>query len=315
MTDDTMDYVVVPLNLLPSEREDPPNPDDVEKERAYIRENILPKDNSSLVEDEEAMRLLNELGSDLNINAFAVNFRYPDGSLNTSVEEANWLNRRIFEALSVTDPNEDPRAIPFYLTSTTFAEADYGECADRFKARLGLEGKQDLFVLRNVVMSPFTTTYDFMPELIQAFTDVVEKEVKVKVFSYRVSQMYLRASFPPPFYSTLLHGTRSSQSSIRSWPLDLTSCTLCINRRSIWRVEDVSSSSLPMFLKKTRILWRALAAPVTVLRLCKISLPFLSMRSKTASPLTGRSTLIPIRMCDFSFQLSSAARAYLLFSL
>lgn len=182
MTDDTMDYVVVPLNLLPSEREDPPNPDDVEKERAYIRENILPKDNSSLVEDEKAMRLLNELGSDLNINAFAVNFRYPDGSLNTSVEEANWLNRRIFEALSVTDPNEDPRAIPFYLTSTTFAEADYGECADRFKARLGLEGKQDLFVLRNVVMSPFTTTYDFMPELIQAFTDVVEKEVKVKIF-------------------------------------------------------------------------------------------------------------------------------------
>lgn len=298
-----MDYVVVPLNLLPSERENPPNPDDVEKERAYIRENILPKDNSSLVEDEEAMRLLNELGSDLNINAFAVNFRYPDGSLNTSVEEANWLNRRIFEALSVTDPNEDPRAIPFYLTSTTFAEADYGECADRFKARLGLEGKQDLFVLRNVVMSPFTTTYDFMPELIQAFTDVVEKEVKVTIF---LLNTYFRCTYTLlfflPFHSTLLHGTRSSQSSIRSWPLGRTNSTLCINRLSIWRVEDVSSSSLPMFLKKTSILWRALAAPVTVLRLCKISLLFLSTRSKMASPSTGRSTPIPIRMSDFSFR-------------
>lgn len=181
MSDNTTDYIVVPLNLLPSEMRDPPNSDDVEKEKEYIRKQIIPKSNFELVKDKDAMLLLNELGSDLNINAFAVNFRYPDGTLNSSVEEANWLNRRIFEALSVTEAKEDPRKIPFYLTSTTFAEADYGECADRFKARLGLEGKQDLFVLRNVVMSPFTTTHDFMPVLIKAFTDVVEKEVKVKL--------------------------------------------------------------------------------------------------------------------------------------
>lgn len=171
-----MDYKVVPLNLLPSERLG----EDVEVEKKYIREQIIPKQNLELVKDKKAMRLLNELGSDLNINAFAVNFRYPDGTLNKDIEEANWLNRRIFEALSVTDYKEDPKKIPFYLTSTTFAQEEYGECADRFKERLGLEGKKDLFVLRNVVMSPFTTSYDFMPTLIDAFKEVVEKEVKVR---------------------------------------------------------------------------------------------------------------------------------------
>lgn len=179
MSDDKTDFIVVPMNLLPSELDPNSTSDKVKAEKQFIRDRILSKENYELVEDQDAMTLLNKLGSDLNINAFACNFRYPDGRVNTDIEEANWLNRRIFEALSVTSADEDPLQIPFYITSTTFAQSDYGECADVFKKRLGLEGKQDLFVLRNVVMSPFTTTRDFVSEMASVFQNVLEREVQV----------------------------------------------------------------------------------------------------------------------------------------
>ena len=121
------------------------------------------------------MLLLNQLGSDLNINAFACNFKRKDGTWNDDITEANYLNRRIFETLSVTDPHEDPLSIPFYITSTTFAQADYGACADEMKRRMKLKGSQDLFVLRNVVMSPFTTTRDFINELAETFQNVLQE--------------------------------------------------------------------------------------------------------------------------------------------
>ena len=96
-----------------------------------------------------------------------------------ALRSANYLNRRIFETLSCTRADEDPLVIPFYITSTTFTQKDYKECADKFKVRLGLEGQQDLFVLRNVVMSPFTTTRNFVSDLVDEFKVVLEREVKV----------------------------------------------------------------------------------------------------------------------------------------
>ena len=180
MSDETSDYIVVPMNLLPVEVESNATPESIYEQKTFIRKRILSKTNAELFEDQDAMTCLNKLGSDLNVNAFACNFRYPDGTINKSVEEANYLNRRIFEALSVTSSQEDPLSIPFYITSTVFAQKDYGECADKFKERLGLEGQQDLFVLRNVVMSPFATIRNFVSDLADEFKDVLEREVKVR---------------------------------------------------------------------------------------------------------------------------------------
>ena len=187
MSNKDTDFLVVPLNPLPAEKDG----SDVEAQKTFIRERIIAKTNAQLVEDQDAMTLLNQLGSDLNINAFACNFKYSDGRVNDDIMEANWLNRRIFERLSVTDPDEDPLSIPFYITSTVFAQADYGECADEFKRRLQLKGNQDLFVLRNVVMSPFTTTRDFVNELAGVFQQVLEEEIAVCWFSLLRSQFGL----------------------------------------------------------------------------------------------------------------------------
>ena len=179
MSDDSTPFIVVPMNRLPTEVQDPSNKKAINDQKQFIRERITGVSNEVLANDLEAMDLLNKLGSDLNINAFACNFRRRDGTINKDIEEANALNRRIFERLSVRSPGQDPLSIPFYVTSTTFKTDEYGECAKLFKQRLGLEGPQDLFVLRNVVMCPFSTSYGFLRQLTDSFQKLLEEEVEV----------------------------------------------------------------------------------------------------------------------------------------
>lgn len=169
-------FIVVPLNPLRSE----PDPAAIAAEKDYIRNSILGKPNEALVNDKVAMDELQSLGSDLNINAFACNFRINDVA-NTDVEEANYLNNAVFKRLSITTPNKSPKDIPMFLSATTFKIADYGVCVKHFKERLQLEteSNQDLFLLRNVCMSPFQTAGNFVEELANIFQGVLEEEMQV----------------------------------------------------------------------------------------------------------------------------------------
>lgn len=195
MATEQSSYVCVPLNLLPAERkamEDPNSTPEsyakaVEEEKEKIRQRILDKSNQEIIDDDanrapedKAMVLLRALGSDLNINTFALNFKYSDGRLNDDVEEANYLNRRVIEALSVDSPDDDPTQIPFYLTSTEFEHELYADCAQHFKKRLGLaQDELSLFVMRNVLMTPFPTEGNFINKMVGIFQEVVEREVQV----------------------------------------------------------------------------------------------------------------------------------------
>ncbi|KAK5632551.1 hypothetical protein RRF57_008265 [Xylaria bambusicola] len=85
------------------------------------------------------MKLMRELGSDLNINAFSLSFRYEDGRLSDDIEAANYLMQRPVEMLLVDSPIDDPTKIPSYLTSTDFSDELYGKYESRFIERLGLE--------------------------------------------------------------------------------------------------------------------------------------------------------------------------------
>ena len=197
MSTEKSSYICVPLNLLPAERKAMADPNTtpetyakaVEEEKQKIRDRILNKSNQEIIDDDSAitseedksMVLLRALGSDLNINAFALNFRYSDGTLNDDVEEANYLNRRVVEALSVDSPEDDPTKIPFYLTSTEFEHELYGECAQHFKKRLGLARDElSLMVLRNVLMTPFPTEGNFIDKMVKIFQGVIEEEVEVR---------------------------------------------------------------------------------------------------------------------------------------
>lgn len=183
---DNRDFICVPFNMLSSERgkdkrtegKDWLHPD-VEKERQWIRDNILGQDNADIMKNADAMEKLRELGSDLNINGFALNWYYEDGTINKDLEEANYFMKRVVDRLSITSAGTDPSKIGMYLTSTKFEPDLYGECAQHFMKRLQLDPcKQDLFVLRNVVMSPFPTQQNFIDEIMQSFEKVVKDEVK-----------------------------------------------------------------------------------------------------------------------------------------
>jgi hypothetical protein len=187
MSNASTPYLVVPLNKLRNE----PNEALVEQEKKFIAENILGKSHRDIVDnpDPEVVSEMRWLGSGLNINAFACNFRMrnlidPDvWEVNDDVEEANYLNRCIFERLSVTRVDDDPLTKPIYITSTTFAQDDYGKCLTTFKKRLGLEtgSNQSLFVLRNVVMSPFQLTADFAGHIADICRRTLVEEMEVSM--------------------------------------------------------------------------------------------------------------------------------------
>ncbi|RAK80268.1 pyridoxal phosphate-dependent decarboxylase family protein [Aspergillus fijiensis CBS 313.89] len=176
------DFICVPFNRLPREQEGHAfNSPEVEADRDLIRMRILGQQNEALLQDPVAMNLLRQLGSDTNINAFALNFYVDEAktTLNTDIEEANYLMKRVVDRLSITGVDTDPTKIPVYLTSTKFEPKHYGACAKTFMRRLGLtEVDEDLFVLRNVVMSPFPTKHYFIGTLWDEFERVVNEEVQ-----------------------------------------------------------------------------------------------------------------------------------------
>lgn len=180
-------YVIVPLSELPSELAEGFTPKKVEVEKQRIRDQILFKTNEEIVnedasrpENDKIMALLRALESDLNINVLSTNWRYVDGRLNDEVEEANYLNQRIVQRFSVDSSDDKLTAISLYLSSTIFKIEEYGECAQHFKKRLGLYPDHvDLFVLRNVVMSPWSTGGNFLVQLSREFKSALKKEVEM----------------------------------------------------------------------------------------------------------------------------------------
>ncbi|KAB8255989.1 pyridoxal phosphate-dependent transferase [Aspergillus pseudonomiae] len=174
-------YIIIPFNPLPIEKEGKDTlSDEVNSRREWILKNVIEKSNDEISKEEEIMNWLRNIGSDLNINAFAINWYDEQGNLNTELEEANYLMRRVVNRLSITTTQGKPEKPSLFLTSTQFEPALYGQCAQNFMRRLGLAPcAQDLWVLRNVVMSPFPTTRDFIRTLMKEELErVIIEEVK-----------------------------------------------------------------------------------------------------------------------------------------
>lgn len=178
-------FIVVPFDSLPVEKD---NPDvtsiEIEDQKEIIRKTIIGRSNLEIVQDQAALDLLGQLGSDTNINVFACNFRLPDGSVNREVQHANELNKRLWQRFSVNnfDPTSPERfKSPLFLSSTVFTHDQYGGCAQFYKKRLGLDntGTEDLFVLRNTIMSPFVTVGDLLQNIMAEFKSAIEEEIQV----------------------------------------------------------------------------------------------------------------------------------------
>lgn len=179
------DFICVPFNMLRSEAngknsylESP----EVAKEQQKIRDLIIGKEDDEIFRSPEAMEIIRRLGSDTNINAFALNWKYEDGTLNTDLEEANYFMRQIVNRLSITSPDTSPTDIPIFVTSTMFSPKEYGRCMEKFMERIGIDAPaqstESLFVMRNVVMSPFPSQMNFIDGLMTSLQDVIKDEVQ-----------------------------------------------------------------------------------------------------------------------------------------
>ena len=144
-------------------------------------------------------RQVRKLGSDTMVNAFACNFKV-GGVINEDVVEANFLNTRIYQRLSVQTVKDDLKDRPIIILRTELKQADYLGTLDKFKSRIGLSGPENLIVLSNVSMcvcfvglhmmhlrtdsfvhcrSPFPTTGQFLTKITDGFRATAEEEIKV----------------------------------------------------------------------------------------------------------------------------------------
>jgi tyrosine decarboxylase-like protein len=164
-------FVVVPLPRLPAER----NGEDATAQLQFIRERIDRRSNEEILADPEALSLLQELGPDLNILAYAFNFRHPDGQPNTDLALANRLNRTLYDLLSIK-PGEDIYECRLMLSTTDLASQDHGEdFIQTYKQRLGVGDSpgDTVTVLRSTVMDPWLTE-----TAKGSFLDVIEEELR-----------------------------------------------------------------------------------------------------------------------------------------
>ncbi|KAH9842546.1 uncharacterized protein C8Q71DRAFT_699191 [Rhodofomes roseus] len=200
MTLESDTLIVIPMNVLPAER-DGKLDEEVGAQLAFIKRNIVDRPNRELVRDPEAMYLIRMMGSDLSINAFACNFRLSRGGpSNKDVAEASYLNARIIERLAVNRVDDDARKKPILLMGTELDHERYGSCLQTFKDRLGLnaEDPRPLSGLCNVSMSAFPTTGNFVRELADAFRKIAEEEVQ---------NCWKRVHVAPAIHSFVMQGT------------------------------------------------------------------------------------------------------------
>ena len=178
MSLDHPNLIVVPFRMLPSEMVPDSSAKELDEERRFIRDTILKHTREEIAEVPRARALMRQMGSDLVVNSFACNFRV-DGVINQDVSEANSLNSRIYDRLSLKTMTEKLESRKVIIMSSVLSQKIYGACLSKFKGRLGLRGQEDLVVLVNVSMSPFISPSNFEHVLADAFREVAEEEVEV----------------------------------------------------------------------------------------------------------------------------------------
>jgi hypothetical protein len=178
MSLDHPNLLLVPFRMLPSEMDPDTSAKKVDEERRFIRDTLLRHPREVLANDPKACALMRLMGSDLVVNSFACNFRV-DGVINQDISEANSLNSRIYDRLSLKKLTEKPESRKAIIMSSVLSQKGYGACLSKFKDRLGLRGQEDLVILVNVSMSPFISFSNFEYVLADAFREVAEEEVEV----------------------------------------------------------------------------------------------------------------------------------------
>ncbi len=160
MSLDHPNLLVVPFRMLPSEMDPDSSAKKVDEERRFIRDVLLKRAREVLAKDPKACALM-------------------CGVVNQDISEANALNSRIYDRLSLKKMSEKLESKKAIVMASKLSQKGYGACLTKFKERLGLRGQEDLFILTSASMSPFISPSNFEQVLADAFREVAEEEVEV----------------------------------------------------------------------------------------------------------------------------------------
>lgn len=150
----------------------------------FIKERIIGKSNEEISLDKDAMQVMREVGTDVLINSFVVNYKDNNGNWNHDPEKLNQLNHEIFMKFSISDPataqkdNVDYIIMMTSLDTNTYA----APLKDMMTAwGISLDGVSSINCLVNTVMNPWTTANGFIEKISAIFKKGIEECVnKIK---------------------------------------------------------------------------------------------------------------------------------------
>jgi glutamate/tyrosine decarboxylase-like PLP-dependent enzyme len=180
MAEEDDDFIIVPLQRLPAEKKPDHNEASIKKERELIKEQIVNKTNEEMMNNQDVVKLLPELGSDQTIITYAFNFKNNNGELNTDTDKANEFNLKIFQALSLSPNHDDVSKVPMMITQSQFTVDGYGkDFVDVFKSRLRVSDDNDTPVtfLISTTMNPWLTETSKGHVLINELTNHLRNKV------------------------------------------------------------------------------------------------------------------------------------------
>lgn len=141
----------------------------------YIQKNIIGRETEEIMADPRAVILLQNVGSDVLMNTFVVNFS-KNGVMNKDYRLMNRLNEKLFSVFSITqeEPKKQPKII---LMMNTLSSAEYGRAFAHIVEEWGLDTKDvekyNLNILVNTILQPWPNTKEFVEEVMKHFTEGV----------------------------------------------------------------------------------------------------------------------------------------------
>jgi vitellogenic carboxypeptidase-like protein len=137
----------------------------------FIRTFIKNKPNSEIAENPDAIAFLRQIGSDVLINSFIVNFSV-NGTWNTSLDRLNKFNNLLFTKFSVTTPDEaEKNEVDFIITSSVLDKDNYKVPLKRICTNLGFDSNNidNMTFLINTTLQPWPTTHGFINTIMECF--------------------------------------------------------------------------------------------------------------------------------------------------
>jgi vitellogenic carboxypeptidase-like protein len=142
----------------------------------YIKSEIIGKSNEEIAAKPRAMLLLQNVGADVLINTFLVNFKDRNGNLNKDVDLLNQLNQKLFERFSITTLARPSQEVEYILCMTTLSASTYAQAFQTIKESWELNTDTDyqLNILVNTIMQPWPNTFEYIREIMTIFRKGIE---------------------------------------------------------------------------------------------------------------------------------------------